>query len=119
MSKSAHPKNETIKIPGIQKPIPVCLITHCKGYGNYTRIYCQGAKSPIVSSQTLKLFEDRLPSFLRANKSTLINYRHIVGVDRLDGRSMELMLANDAPIPVARRRLQRIRDKLALLKVPS
>jgi len=110
---------QTIKIPGISKPIPVEQITHFEGYGNYTRVYCQGAKNPIVATQTLKLFEDQLPDFLRANKSTLINHRHIKGVDRLTGRSMELMLDNNSSVVVARRRVQQIRVKLASLRAQS
>jgi DNA-binding LytR/AlgR family response regulator len=116
MNKQTHQTDQTIKIPGVVKPIPIGLITHCKGYGNYTLIYRLGEKYPIVSSWTLKLFEKQLPSFLRANKSTLINHRHIMSIERLDGRSLEFMLANDAPVMVARRRVQGIRAKLAQLQ---
>jgi DNA-binding LytR/AlgR family response regulator len=119
MNKTIHHTSQTIKVPGVHNPILVGSITHCKGYGNYTRIYCKGLERPIVASRTLKLFENQLPDFLRANKSTLINHRYIVSVDRHPDGLMELAIENDSPVAVSRRRKQGIWDKLILLRKQS
>mgnify|MGYP001811104923 CR=1 FL=1 len=85
MNEHSYPTDQTIKIPGVTKPIPIGSITHCKGDGNYTRVYLQGLQKPIIATQTLKLFESQLPNFLRVSKSTLISLHSSPPITRTNG----------------------------------
>jgi DNA-binding LytR/AlgR family response regulator len=112
MNEHSYPNDQTIKIPGVTKPVPIGSITHCKGDGNYTRVYLQGLQKPIIATQTLKLFESQLPNFLRVSKSTLINHQYIESIDRQPGGILELYMTNASSVAVSRRRKQDIWNKL-------
>lgn len=107
---------DSIKLPGIRRPIPAHSIAYLEGYGNYTRIYFQGKPNPIIVTQTLKWFEDQLPTFIRTHKSLLVNDQFIKGIARHDhqNRTVWLELQNNAAVKVSRRRTDTVLTKLNL-----
>lgn len=108
--------SDSIKLPGIKRPLPANAITHLEGYGNYTRIYLLEKPNPIVISQTLKWFEDQLPQFVRVHKSLLVNNQFVRGIARRDQekRTVWLRLQNNASVKVSRRRADTVLTKLSL-----
>jgi len=87
--------------------VRVLDICYCASDGNYTVFYLLNG-SKIMVSNTLKDFEDMLKDygFFRIHKSYLINLRHVVRFEKAEGG--QIILCNDAEIPVASRK----RDEL-------
>jgi len=77
-------------------------IIYCHGHGNYTELYLVN-QTKIISSRTLKLYEDVLTShsFFRAHKSYLINLAHIKSYLRGEGGTA--VMSNGHEIEIARR----------------
>ncbi|MBC7457373.1 MAG: LytTR family transcriptional regulator DNA-binding domain-containing protein [Bdellovibrionaceae bacterium] len=61
-------------------------------------------------SQTLKWFEEQLPSFIRVHKSSLVNLAHVVLFEQINSREAKVILTNRVALLVSRRRVQSIAD---------
>jgi two-component system LytT family response regulator len=101
-----------VSIPGYPYLTNTRAITHLKGNGNYTFVHVQDTLHPLLTSQTLKYFEDRLPHFLRVSKSSLVNPAFIKEVIQQDSKTMHLGLADGTQVLVSRRRTGVLNDRL-------
>ncbi len=83
--------------------IDIANIMYLEATGNYTNIYFTNDK-PLLSSKTLKEFEDILPStlFCRIHNGSLVNASYIKKYNR--GEGGQVVLANGILLDVARRR---------------
>ena len=69
-----------VHIPGYRHLQDSNLIHRLDGDGNYTRVTLVGQERPLLVAQTLTYFEEQLPHFIRASKSTMIHPAAIEGV---------------------------------------
>lgn len=83
--------------------IPYDKILYCKANDNYCEFHLIGNQK-IIASKTLGYFADLLPTtfFFRTHKSFLINLTHIKKI--LKRANLEIVMSNDAIIPVSRNR---------------
>ena len=92
-------------IPGYRHLQDPALIGRLAGSGNYTLIYLNDTRHPLMVSQTLKYFERHLPGFIRVSKSALVNPVCIQQVVQVDAKTMHLKLRDGLTIVVPRRRI--------------
>ncbi|MBL7747025.1 MAG: response regulator transcription factor [Chitinophagaceae bacterium] len=83
--------------------IDIASIIYLEATGNYTNLYIEDSK-PLLSSKTLKEFEDILPPalFCRIHNASLVNVSFIKKYNR--GEGGQVVLANGTILDVARRR---------------
>lgn len=98
---------ETIFIPGIARQFASSSIVWVRAEGNYSWIHFSNGHR-YLGSQTLKWYEQRLTSFLRIHKSSLVNPDHIVAVERRDNNEWHVVMSDRAAVPVARRRYKAV-----------
>ena len=82
--------------------------------GNYARVWFKGEQALLMRS--LSALESRLDAdvFFRANRNTLVNLRHVRGVDLSVGDGYTLSLRDGAEVDVSRRQARELRERLAL-----
>lgn len=92
--------------------IPIENITHIKCDGYISTIFFKVEETPVTTSKLLKLYEIELSElgFIRANRNTLINRKHIKCIERLD--SNILTLITDEEIQVSCRKIAKIKKIL-------
>jgi two-component system LytT family response regulator len=85
-------------------------IIRCVADSNYTELHLINGKR-FMASKTLSEIEALLPekSFVRVHKSHLINFNQIKGLNILSNHAL---LSTGEEIPVSRRRLQELKEKL-------
>jgi two-component system, LytTR family, response regulator len=91
--------------------IDINNIIYLEATGNYTNIYMTEAK-PLLSSKTLKEFEDILPAslFFRIHNASLVNVSFIKKYNK--GEGGQVVLANGKLLDVARRRKEELMEML-------
>lgn len=84
----------------------------CEAEGSYCKVYCMGRDKPYLLSKNLGDIEDMLnnPKFFRPHTSWLVNENYISKIIRGDG--MELHMADNIHIPVARSKRQEVMERL-------
>lgn len=84
-------------------------IVRCEADSNYTAIHLKNRKK-FLASKTLSDIEEMLSPehFIRIHKSHLVNLRHIANITSTD----ELVMADESRLPVSRRRLQEVRQRV-------
>jgi two-component system LytT family response regulator len=89
-------------------------ISHAVVDGNYVRVWFQGQKAMLARS--LGALEARLDPalFFRANRNTLVNLRHIAGIDPWVNDGYRLELRDGQHIEVSRRQARELRERLSL-----
>lgn len=82
--------------------------------GNYARVWFRGTSALLTRS--LAALEARLDAgvFFRANRNTLVNLRHVQGIDLSVGDGYDLTLKDGATVEVSRRQARELRERLAL-----
>ena len=103
----------TWSIPGYATFKDFDAIMRLKGNGNYSFIYIKGQARPLLVSQTLKFFEDRLPHFLRVSKSMLVNPAFIQKIIQYDAKTMHLWFTDGTRVDVSRRRIETVTMRLS------
>ena len=106
--------NETIRVSsaGSIESIATRDIVYCKGAGDYVELVLVGDKSVLHSERLVEL-EKTLPStFLRVHRSYIVNTASIRSLVRKPSGVGELVLANNDTVPVSRRIMPSVRDKL-------
>jgi len=90
----------------------VSNIIYCKGEGNYTNIHLLNGDKPILSSKTLKYYEELLPEtiFFRVHKSTLLNLNMVKQYFKTEGNTA--IMVNGDEIEVSERNKKRFTDRL-------
>lgn len=88
-----------MKTPSIPNPQEILFL---KGVINYTEFHFKNGKK-LVTSYTLKRYEDLLDGFLRVNKSHLLNPNFISKVFT-DGTTKGVQLKTGQKVKVSRRR---------------
>ncbi|NIJ55007.1 LytR/AlgR family response regulator transcription factor [Dyadobacter arcticus] len=109
-----HPKDFRLAIPSKDGVffLTIDQIIRMQGDGNYTFIHCKD-KKPIVTSKTLKHYEEMLEEFgfIRTHKSHLVNPLHIV---KLAPDRDCLILTDGSQIEISRRKKE---DVIEMLKI--
>jgi len=84
-------------------------IIRCEAVGNYTRFVLKN-KKPLLTSHTLKEYEELLQeqNFLRVHRAHLVNSDYIASFSK----EHELTMHDGSVIPVSRRKLDIIKQKL-------
>ncbi|GAB3047492.1 LytTR family DNA-binding domain-containing protein [Spirosoma pulveris] len=107
-------ENGLLSLTGYPTPQPIDQIGWLEGQSNYTRIHLCGQKRPLLVCQTLKVFEEQLPGFLRVTRGALLNPSYVKAVSRINAKELTLHLVDGQLIPVARRRIKAMATRLAL-----
>ncbi|OIN61021.1 LytTR family DNA-binding domain-containing protein [Arsenicibacter rosenii] len=81
-----------------------------EGDWNYTRIHTVD-NTTLMSSYTLKWYQQQLPGFWRIRKDAMVNAAHVVSIKRMasDPKKLRLTLSSGVQIMVARRRQFQLR----------
>lgn len=89
-------------------------ISHIVVDGNYVRVWFNGQRAMLARS--LNALEARLDPalFFRANRNTLVNLRHIAGIDPWVNDGYQIKLRDGNEIEVSRRQARELREKLSL-----
>lgn len=84
-------------------------IIRCEAVGNYTRFVLKN-KKPLLTSHTLKEYDDLLQeqNFLRVHRAHLVNSDYITSFSR----EHEITMNDGSVVPVSRRKLDIIKQKL-------
>jgi two-component system LytT family response regulator len=84
----------------------------CEAEGSYCKVYCSGMDKPYLLSKNLGDIEDMLNNakFFRPHTSWLVSENHINKIVRGDG--MELHMAGNIQVPVARSKRQEVMERL-------
>lgn len=92
--------------------LTISNILYCKGDGNYTKVYQLNEDKPLLSSKTLKYFEDLLPEaiFFRAHKSTLLNLNLVNEYNKTEGNTA--VMVNGTSLEVSERNKKKFTDRL-------
>ncbi len=87
-------------------------IAYISGAGDYVAIHLVSGKE-ILHSTSLSALEDELPlSFLRVHRSHIVNTVQIKSLDRHTSGTGELSLNSGVVVPVSRRIMPRVRQRL-------
>lgn len=107
---------ETIQLSGFSSKlsVPVTSIEYVEGTGNYSIVYIVG-KKPLCVALTLKRLTERLPTFLRIHKSTLVNPAYVVGYRSKYRGAPFVRLSKDRVLAISRRRVMSLRPYLSAL----
>jgi DNA-binding LytR/AlgR family response regulator len=103
----------TLNVAGLENPIAIESITWIQGDRNYARIYFSNRPTYLVT-QTLKWFDEQLPSFVRIHKSALINPLYVIGFEQEISRAAQVLLRTGHRLPVSRRRIDAVRTELGI-----
>nr|WP_293836461.1 LytTR family DNA-binding domain-containing protein [uncultured Arsenicibacter sp.] len=85
-----------------------------EGDWNYTRIHTVDNVT-LLSSYTLKCYQQQLPGFWRIRKDAMVNAAHVFSIKRVanDPKKLQVTLTNGVQIMVARRRQFQLRHHWA------
>ncbi|GAB3506909.1 hypothetical protein GCM10027341_40730 [Spirosoma knui] len=103
---------DTLLLPHFtsKRYVPISSIEYLEAMGNYTTVYLTDQK-PMLVAITLKRLAERLPTFVRIHKGTLVNPTHIVAFRiRYEVPCVELSQARQ--LPISRRQAKRLRPIL-------
>lgn len=105
------PEKIAVAISSGLEIIDISNIIYLEATGNYTNIYTVNVK-PLLSSKTLKEFEDILPPslFFRIHNASLVNVSFIKKYNK--GEGGQVVLANGTILDVARRRKEELLEML-------
>ena len=101
-----------LKLPGLRSSVALDSIIWVEGHGNYSWVYFT-QQPRYLWATTLKQVEAQLPGFIRVHKSALVNPAHVARMTMTAPRSWWIRLDNGVKLPVARRRIERVRDQLS------
>jgi hypothetical protein len=89
-------------------------IEYAQAAGNYVNLRVRGHDYPLRS--TMAALEERLDPavFVRAHRSWLVNVRHLVSIEPLDGGEALLHMDDGGRVPCSRRQLPSFRQALAV-----
>lgn len=110
LTKIAIPSGNTLIF------IDTTKISHIKGEGAYSEVFCKNETKHLVS-RNLKNFEDILcldSRFMRVHKSYIVNFEQVVAYHKSDGGSLEL--ETGIQIPVSQDKAQIILDRIQIIK---
>jgi two-component system LytT family response regulator len=96
--------------------VEVADMLYCASDGSYTSIFINGQTRPLVISRSLREIEELLNNpahFFRCHNSYLVNLKHIKRIIR--NESAELIMKNEARIPVARSKKQELMQVIVRL----
>ncbi|MCR9063200.1 MAG: LytTR family transcriptional regulator [Cytophagales bacterium] len=97
----------------IGTPAPEDII-YLKGVINYTEFHLKGGQK-LVTSHTLKKYEEQLSHFVRVSRSHLLNPQFIKTV-RSYGPQKEVELLNGRRVTVSRRRAVLLKEKYPIAR---
>ncbi len=105
---------DTLLLPHFttKRSIPVSSIEYLEAMGNYTTLHVVGQK-PILVAITLKRFTERLPTFLRIHKGTLVNPDHIVAYRIRCVVMPFVQLSRERQLAISRRQIRRLKPQFA------
>ena len=104
----------TIKIigAGTVEKISINQIAYCKGAGDYVELVLLD-KSNILHNTSLRELESTLPNtFLKVHRSYIVNTAQITSLERVASGTGKLLLSNGLNVPVSRRIMPHVRQKL-------
>ena len=103
-----------LKLPGLPKPIAVDSIVCLEADINYVWMYYlqNEQHQKYLSAKTLKWVEAQLAGFIRIHQSILINPTHITQTISKKSGKMVIQMSNGMLLPVARRRVENVRQQL-------
>lgn len=113
--KQEHDKSGSIKVGSAGKIELVQLsdIVYCKGAGDYVELVLKGHRS-ILHSDRISELEKTLPSvFLKVHRSYIVNTSLILTLERKQSGVGELALKENHRVPVSRRIMPSVRNRLA------
>ncbi len=110
-----------LKLPGLSEPIAIESIICVEADINYVWIHYgrDEQHQKYLSAKTLKWVEAQLASFIRIHQSILINPTHIAQTTSTGTKRMAIQMSNGMTLPVSRRRVARVRQRLNECTPPS
>lgn len=86
-------------------------ILYLLGDGNYTQIIYTDLTLDIFSL-TIRVCVERQPALLRIHKQYAVNPKHVIRFNRMSKQDATVTLSNGLALPVARRRIEQVRQQL-------
>ena len=110
----ARPERFLVRKLGREFLVPADDIEWMQAAGNYVNLRVRGHDYPLRS--TMAALEERLDPalFVRAHRSWLVNVRHLVSIEPLDGGEALLHMDDGGRVPCSRRQLPSFRQALAV-----
>ncbi|GLS24571.1 LytTR family transcriptional regulator DNA-binding domain-containing protein [Marinibactrum halimedae] len=110
--KEAQHENLKVKQGSEIRVVDLNELKYCKGAGDYVELYLDDNR-PILYSSTLTELENTLPStFLRVHRSYIVNTQFIQSLKRHSSGAGELALSTGECVPVSRRIMPKVRERL-------
>ncbi len=111
---------ESLLLPGhaSRSHVPVTSIEYLEASGNYSLIHFNDQR-PLLVAVTLKRFSERLPSFLRIHKSTLVNPAYIVDYHLKPTDDSFVSLPENRRLSVSRRQIKPLKPLLPELRAAN
>ncbi len=97
-----------------RRSFSVANIEYLEGDGNYTIIHLVGER-PVMSAHTLKWYAERLPTFWRIHKGTLVNPMYVVDYHLAYSGKSTIQLGTDRTLVVSRRQVSKLKGQLSTL----
>ena len=103
----------TINAAGKLHKIAINTIAYCKGAGDYVELFLLD-NSSLLHSTSLKEIEKHLPhTFIKVHRSYIVNTAQILSLERTSTGTGQLVLHNAMNVPVSRRIMPFVRQKLS------
>lgn len=104
---------ETLLLPDftVKRPVSVASIEYLEAMSNYSLVHLRNQR-PILVAITLKRLSERLPSFLRIHKGTLVNPAYIEAYQLNKLNAPFVQLSRNRRLSISRRQVKQIRPRL-------
>lgn len=101
-----------VRVAGELRPLPLEEVVYVRGAGDYAELHCRDG-STRLHAKTLNALEEELPeSFLRVHRSFIVRLSAVRALQTEEGSRYALRLAGGERIPVSRRRVGQVRERL-------
>ncbi|MVM33592.1 LytTR family transcriptional regulator [Spirosoma sp. HMF4905] len=88
-------------------------VIYLTGDVNYCTVYLLNGKT-VLTSRTLKWYNDRWPQFMRVHKGSLVNPEQIHSCVVVSSIVAHLIMRNGARLPIGRRRISEVVEQLGI-----
>lgn len=103
----------TVKTPGRTRLIPLEEVVYLKGAGHYAEIHLNNGEQTLHGKSLERLLVLLPDHFIRIHKSYIVNLNFAQEIRSSPGSIYELILKNEAVLPIGRTRLTELREYFA------
>jgi hypothetical protein len=93
--------------------VPIEEIAFCRGAGDYIEVHMMNGAERLVQKRMAEVEKCGAGLLLRVHRSYIVNLQHVRSLKRAPAGTGYLVLANGAEVPVSRRIMPAVKEKLA------